>query len=219
VNQRVALSRDFQYIIPTVLPGAEMSERISRPTVLVLNRNWQAVNASTPKDAFCHLVSGSATALHIVSQEEMYPLEWDDWMRLPTDTEDDVIQTIRGPIRIPTVIILKIFAKVPIRKPKLNARTIRERDRNRCQYTGKFLRPEEGSIDHIVPRSRGGKDSWENCVWASKKINSKKGCRLPEEAGLQLLRAPFEMREMPVTAFIRNPYEVEDWKLFLPRYA
>lgn len=196
-----------------------MIDRISRPTVLVLNRNWQAVNASTPKDAFCHLISGSATALHIVSHEEMYPMEWDEWMTIPLVSEDRIISTVRGPIKIPTVIILKSFSKIPTRKPKLNARSIRERDRNKCQYTGKFLRPDEGSIDHIVPRSRGGKDSWENCVWASKKINSKKGSRLPEEAGLQLLREPFEMREMPVTAFIRNTYEVEDWKFFLPKYS
>ena len=196
-----------------------MTERISRPTVLVLNRNWQAINASTPKDAFCHLVSGTATALHILSHEEMYPMEWDDWMTVPPRKGDHIILTVRGPIKIPTVIILKTYAKVPTRKPKLNARSIRERDRNKCQYTGKVLKPDEGSIDHIVPRSRGGKDSWENCVWASRKINSRKGSRLPEEAGLKLLREPFEMREMPVTAFINNPYDVEDWKIFLPKYS
>lgn len=196
-----------------------MMERISRPTVLVLNRNWQAINASTPKDAFCHLVSGTATALHIISHEEMYPMEWDDWMTVPPRKGDPIILTVRGPIKIPTVIILKTYAKVPTRKPKLNARSIRERDRNKCQYTGKVLKPDEGSIDHIVPRSRGGKDSWENCVWASRKINSRKGSRLPEEAGLKLLREPFEMREMPVTAFINNPYDVEDWKIFLPKYS
>lgn len=196
-----------------------MTDHISRPTVLVLNRNWQAINASTPKDAFCHLVSGSATALHIVSHEEMYSLDWPEWMDLSPGPNDQVVLTVRGAIKVPTVIILKIYSKVPVRRPKLNARTIRERDRNRCQYTGKVLRPDEGSIDHIVPRSRGGQDSWENCVWASKKINSRKGSRLPEEAGLTLMRQPFEMREMPVTAFIRNPYQVEDWKFFLPRYS
>lgn len=196
-----------------------MNDRISRPTVLVLNRNWQAVNAATPKDAFCHLISGSATALYIVSHDEMYPLEWEEWMEVPVLPSDPSIATVRGSIKIPTVIILRDYSKIPTRKPKLNSRSIRERDRNRCQYTGKFLRPDEGSIDHIVPRSRGGQDSWDNCVWASKSINSKKGSRLPEEAGLSLLREPFEMREMPVSAFIRNTYEVDDWKFFLPKYA
>jgi len=69
------------------------------------------------------------------------------------------VRTIRGPIRVPTVIVAVNFAKVPKKRPKLCSRTIRERDGNRCQYTGKFLKPEEGSLDHVVPRSRGGKDA------------------------------------------------------------
>ena len=93
------------------------------------------------------------------------------------------MKTMRGPIRVPTVIVAVNFAKVPKKRPKLCSRTIRERDGNRCQYTGKVLKPEQGSLDHVVPRSRGGKDAWENLVWSSKDVNAKKGNRLPQEAG------------------------------------
>jgi len=72
-----------------------------------------------------------------------------------------------------------------MKRPKLCARTIRERDGNRCHYTGRMLRPEEGSLDHVVPRSRGGKDVWENLVWSAKEVNQKKADRLPHEAGLK----------------------------------
>ncbi len=75
------------------------------------------------------------------------------------------MQTVRGPIRVPTVIVAVNYAKAPKKRPKLCARAIRERDGNRCQYTGRFLRPEEGSLDHVVPRSHGGKDARENLVW------------------------------------------------------
>jgi 5-methylcytosine-specific restriction endonuclease McrA len=107
------------------------------------------------------------------------------------------------------------YAKVPKKRPKLCARTIRERDHNRCQYTGRVLRPDEGSLDHVVPRSRGGRDSWENLVWASKEVNQRKADRLPHEAGLKLLTAPRVPKELPVTALLRNAHGVAEWKIFL----
>jgi hypothetical protein len=68
---------------------------------------------------------------------------------------------------------------------------------------------------HIVPRSRDGKDAWEDCVWSSKAVNSKKGNLLPHEAGLKLLKQPVAVREMPVTALIRNTHGIQDWEPFV----
>ena len=120
-----------------------------------------------------------------------------------------------GAIRVPTVIVAVNFAKVPKKRPKLCAKTIRERDGNRCQYTGELLKQDEGSIDHVVPRSRGGKDAWENLVWSSKDVNSRKGNRLPHEAGLKLLSVPRAPKELPASALIRNAHGVTDWELFV----
>jgi 5-methylcytosine-specific restriction endonuclease McrA len=83
------------------------------------------------------------------------------------------------------------------------------------QYTGKLLRPDEGSLDHVLPRSRGGKDEWGNLVWSDKTVNAKKGNRLPHEAGLKLLTVPRAPKELPVTALIRNAHGIVDWKLFV----
>ncbi len=198
-----------------------MSDRLNKATVLVLNRNWQAINVRAPQDAFCQLATGAATALDIelgdgARAEVLRPVTWAEWLTLPIREQDQAVQTVRGAIRVPTVIVLAGFAKVPKKRPKLCARTIRERDGNRCQYTGVKLRPEEGNIDHVVPRSRGGKDAWENCVWSSKAVNSKKGNRLPHEAGLKLLKQPVAVREMPVTALIRNTHGIADWEPFVP---
>ena len=192
-----------------------MNDALHRPSVLVLNRNWQAINVRTPAHAFCQMVSGTASGLNVISREEMYPIRWREWLTLAIREKDDFARTIRGQIRVPTIIVLHTFNRVPVRRPKFCSRAIRERDGNQCQYTGRLLHPEEGSVDHVLPRSRGGEDTWENCVWASKKINASKGSRLPEEAGLKLSRAPRALREMPVTAFIRNTLNIEDWKPFL----
>lgn len=192
-----------------------MSEVLNKTTVLVLNRNWQAINVRTPADAFCQMATNVATGMHIESEESMFPVTWNEWLKLPVRPEDNAVHTIRGKIRVPTVIVLAQYANVPKTRPKLSSRNIRERDGNRCQYTGRVLDPNEGSIDHVVPRSRGGKTAWENCVWASKEINAKKANRLPSEAGLHLLTTPKTPPTVPATFSIRNYFEIKDWEHFL----
>ena len=197
-----------------------MSDILNKNIVLVLNRNWQAINIRTPADAFCQLATNVATALDIElggddSAHALRPVTWDEWITLPIREGDNFVRTARGAIRVPTVIVAVNFAKVPKKRPKLNARNIRERDGNRCQYTGRLLHPDEGSLDHVVPRSRGGADTWENLVWSAKDVNHRKADRLPHEAGLKLLSIPRAPKELPVTALLRNAHGVADWKLFL----
>jgi 5-methylcytosine-specific restriction endonuclease McrA len=192
-----------------------MSDLLNKTIVLVLNRNWQAINIRTPQDAFCQMAANVATALDIEGDEHIRPVRWDEWITLPIRDGDNTVHTVRGAIRVPTVIVALNFAKVPKKRPKLCAKTIRERDGNRCQYTGKLLRPDEGSLDHVLPRSRGGKDEWGNLVWSDKAVNAKKGNRLPHEAGLKLLTVPRAPKELPVTALLRNAHGIVDWKLFV----
>lgn len=192
-----------------------MNDILNKATVLVLNRNWQAINVRTPADAFCQMAINVATGLDIDGEDFMRPVTWEDWLKLPIRPHDNAVGTPRGPIRVPTVIVCVNYARVPQKRPKLSARNIRERDRNRCQYTGKVLHPHEGSIDHVVPRSRGGKTAWENCVLASRDINAKKGNRLPREVGLRLLSRPKAPVALPVTLTIRNVHGIGDWEPFL----
>jgi 5-methylcytosine-specific restriction endonuclease McrA len=202
-----------------------MNDILNKTIVLVLNRNWQAINVRTPQEAFCMMATNVATALDIelgndataeaARAEALRPVTWDEWITLPVRPQDNAVQSVRGAIRVPTVIVAVNYAKVPKKRPKLCAKTIRERDGNRCQYTGTVLKPEDGSLDHVLPRSRGGKDAWENLVWSSKAVNTKKGNRLPHEAGLKLLTVPRAPKELPASALIRNAHGVAEWKLFL----
>jgi 5-methylcytosine-specific restriction endonuclease McrA len=197
-----------------------MTDILNKSLVLVLNRNWQAINIRTPADAFCQMATNAATALDIElaadgRAEAMRPVTWSEWITLPVRPQDNAVRTPRGAIRMPTVIVAVNFAQVPKQRPKLNARNIRARDGNRCQYTGRLLHPDEGSLDHVVPRSRGGADSWENLVWSAKDVNQRKADRLPHEAGLRLLAVPRAPKELPVSALIRNPHGIADWELFV----
>jgi 5-methylcytosine-specific restriction endonuclease McrA len=198
-----------------------MNDILNKTIVLVLNRNWQAINIRTPADAFCQMATNAATALDIELGDDgghaqaLRPVTWDEWITLPIRAQDHAVRTARGAIRVPTVIVAVNYARVPKKRPKLNAKNIRERDGNRCQYTGRLLHPDEGSLDHVVPRSRGGRDSWENLVWSAKDVNQCKADRLPHEAGLKLLAVPRAPKELPVTAHLRNAHGVAEWKLFL----
>ena len=201
-----------------------MSDILNMNIVLVLNRNWQAINIRTPADAFCQMATNVSTALDIelgdgagaeAHAPALRPVQWDEWITLPVREGDHAVRTARGAIRVPTVIVAVNYARVPKKRPKLSAKNIRERDGNRCQYTGKLLHPDEGSLDHVVPRSRGGADTWENLVWSAKDVNQRKADRLPHEAGLKLLTVPRAPKELPVTAHLRNAHGVAEWKLFL----
>ena len=191
-----------------------MTDTLNRPTVLVLNRQWQAIDVKTPAEAFSMMATGAASGLDITS-EGMRPVPWAEWLTLEVRDQDSPVRTVRGPVRAPTVVVLARYARMPRRRLSFSLRGLWERDGGVCQYTGRRLQPGEGNIDHVVPRSRGGNTSWDNCVLADNRVNHRKGNRTPDEAGLKLVRPPQIPRELPATAFIRNTHAIPDWEMFL----
>lgn len=122
---------------------------------------------------------------------------------------------IKG-IKYPSVLKLKDYVRRRIITAKFNRRAIFRRDRFQCQYSGVILPISKLTVDHVIPRCRGGKSTWENCVTASLDINIKKGSKTPEEAGLKLIRKPFAPT---------NPLHMEyailnqihpDWEVYFP---
>ena len=194
---------------------------------LTLNANWQPVGQKIVKEALCDLFGGdSYDALDIEYDIDdngeydfnnplyMNPVSWDEWIKLPVRDFDFSVSSTKMTIRVPTILIAKNFAKMPMKRPKLTKNNIRARDNSTCQYTGKHLNGNEGNIDHVIPLSRGGKDRWDNMVYCSKKINTKKQNKTPEEAGLELIKEPRSPGSKPLMAFIRNARHA-DWKHFL----
>jgi 5-methylcytosine-specific restriction endonuclease McrA len=191
-----------------------MSCPLYKDIVLVLNRNWQAIGVKTPAETIGMLMTDAATALN-VDFNNMYPVKWADWIKLPISDNDLVINTVNRSFKVPKIIVLCKFDKVPKRRPKFSAKNIWIREKGICAYSGKKLSPNEGNIDHLIPKSRGGQTTWENCVLAHKEINAKKGNKTPEEAGLKLLITPEPPKELPVTFFIKNRYKIQEWNFFL----
>jgi 5-methylcytosine-specific restriction endonuclease McrA len=181
----------------------------------VLNRNWQAIHVKCPAEALSMMYTDTATGLDILGEDQMVPYKWSDWINLPYDSESDYVKTINGEIKIPKVIVLCHFDKVPVKRPKFSLSGVWVRDNGICQYTGKKLSKNEGNVDHIIPRSRGGKTNWDNCVLSHKEVNAKKANRTPEEAGLKLIKPPATPRHLPTTFYIKNKHNIPEWNLFL----
>ena len=111
---------------------------------------------------------------------------------------------------MPRVIRLLTYDRLPRQKVKFNRRNIFARDGNRCQYCGKRFATSELSLDHVVPRSRGGRATWENIVCACLKCNVRKGGRTPREAGMRLIREPVEPRTSPSLSAQALPPQVPE---------
>src|SRR3989442_2263493 len=108
-----------------------MSDILNKAIVLVLNRNWQAIHVRAPQEAFCMMATNVATALDIelgdgARAEALRPVTWDEWLTLPVRPQDNAVQTVRGPIRVPTVIVAVNFAQGPQKGPQPFPKTILE---------------------------------------------------------------------------------------------
>jgi hypothetical protein len=182
--------------------------------VLGLNRNWQAIATLTVEQAVLRLVADAARVMWI-DEDHFEAMSWTEWMKLPVREGDHTIGTTRGPIRAPRVILFRRYDKVPMITPCFGFAGIWERDGGRCQYTGRQLSKEEGNIDHVIPRSRGGANSWENCVLSCKEVNLRKAARTPAEAGLSLRSTPRTPVATPSTVRIKNLHNFPEWQHFL----
>lgn len=162
-----------------------MSDALSTP-VLVLNRQFQPVQITRARRAFVLLFGGSA---HAVDRDgETY--DFDLWRLTPPSNDDDTIPIVGGSLRIPRVLHLQRYDRLPKNHVRLTRRNLLLRDENRCQYCARTPPLRDLNIDHVMPRSRGGPDTWENLVVACRRCNLVKGRRTPDEARMRLLRVP-----------------------------
>ncbi len=204
---------------------------LDKPIVLALNRAWQAIGHRTVKQALVALNGGGDGLPPALGMDIGYaqladgawdfdralylnPVPWAEWVKLPVREFDFAIASTRLRVRVPTVIISTNYSRMPLRTPRATRAAVYERDGGVCQYSGEFVGRHGGNLDHIVPRDRGGRDSFENLVWAKREINSLKANRLPHEAGLRLLRRPRAPLALPVSATFREARH-PDWRHFL----
>jgi 5-methylcytosine-specific restriction endonuclease McrA len=172
-----------------------MNSSVLSQQALVLNRSWAAIATTSVRHAMRLMFKGSARAI----VPETYELhEFATWADLAVEPDEPCIRTVALRIKVPEVILLTSYAGIPNKSVTFTRRNLYRRDRNTCQYCGRRPGTSELSIDHVVPYSRGGRNTWENCVLACMKCNRKKGNRLPQEAGLKLLHEPRRPKWTPI---------------------
>jgi len=188
--------------------------------VLVLNRSYLALRIVNVKRAFSLLFREMAEVVH-VDQGRYVSYDFTEWCELSELAREfepdahDWIRTVRFDIAVPRIIRLAVYDRLPKQGVKFNRRNIYARDGNRCQYCGTKHSTSELSLDHVIPRSQGGRSAWDNIVCACLKCNIKKGGRTPEQAHMTLIRRPTKPRRNPVLTIKLSDGRYASWKAFL----
>jgi 5-methylcytosine-specific restriction endonuclease McrA len=178
--------------------------------VLVLNRSFLPVHVTTVRRAFTLLYVGLAKAV----DEQFKTFDFDSWAALSAAVQDeDRIGLVGRTIRVPRVIILQAYDRLPKRHVRFSRLNIYARDRNTCQYCGRAFPKHELNLDHVIPRSQGGTSNWENIVCCCLGCNRVKGGRTPEQAGMRLVTRPRRPRWTP---YLNVPGKAARYKAWAP---
>ncbi|MCE0498579.1 MAG: HNH endonuclease [Methylacidiphilales bacterium] len=190
-------------------------EAVLSQNVLVLNRLWQAVNICSVKRAFMLLYQGHAQVVES-GDGTFQTMTFGQWFNFSRGYEgEDVVSTVSFKIRVPKVILLLFFDRMPKKEVKFTRHNIFERDHNTCQYCGHKYDRKDLNLDHVIPRDRGGETSWENIVCSCVPCNSQKGNRTPAEAGMKLLHKPKRPKWRPMLHLQFSKARDDSWKHFV----
>jgi 5-methylcytosine-specific restriction endonuclease McrA len=190
-------------------------------SVLVLNKLFMAIHIISVRRAFTLLCKDLA---EVVSLEEgqFATYNFATWREVSEyrsryfrQEDDDWVRTVNSEIQVPRVIRLLGYEKLPKQTVKFNRRNIFARDNNQCQYCGKKYPTTELSLDHIVPRSQGGANTWENIVCACVGCNVRKGGRTPKQAHMSLIRKPEKPKRSPLLNLKLTHKKYQSWRTFL----
>jgi len=188
--------------------------------VLVLNKHYMALRVVSVRRAFSMLFRDLAQVISIEDGKYLtYDFEsWAEMSQFRREFEPEAhewIHAVRFELVVPRIVRLLFYDKLPRQDVKFNRRNIFARDNNRCQYCGKRFSTAELSLDHIIPRSHGGKSTWENVVCSCLDCNVRKGGRTPDQAGMKLLVPPRKPRRSPLIAMKLTNARYASWKEFL----
>jgi len=180
--------------------------------VLLLNRFFAPVAVASARRALVLLYGGAARAVDDRGETH----DFTDWRRLPVRQLDDGVPLVDGAVRVPRVLHLVRYERFPSLRVRLTRKNLMLRDDYQCQYCGRHPGIRELNIDHVLPRSRLGADTWENLVVSCRVCNLKKGRRTPQEAKMKLLRPPREPHwstTRHILLLTKQPYD--EWGPFL----
>lgn len=217
-SSRTHSSRRESVVAPHPPPAASASALFC--SVLVLNRLYMAVHVVNVRRAFALLCRELAEVI-AVEEGKFATYSFDSWREMSElraemkQPGDDWIKAVNFQIQVPRVIRLLTYDRLPKQKVHLSRRNVLARDGHECQYCGRRFPTHLLSIDHVVPRSRGGETTWENVVCACVACNVKKGGHTPYEAHMKLVRTPVRPRRNPLLALKLSNPRYESWRVWL----
>jgi 5-methylcytosine-specific restriction endonuclease McrA len=195
-------------------PGDEPTRiRLLERATLVLNRSWRPVHVTTVRRALSLVFRDIA---RIVSPADLATFSFEQWRREPIPDDTLALRSPSVRIAAPEIIVLGKFDRVPRHEAPFTRRNLFLRDDYTCQYCGRRCNTDHLSVDHVLPRSRGGSTTWENCVLACVVCNARKADRTIREAGLRLLRQPVQPRWTPYLS-LRPGQRLASWAPFTPQ--
>ncbi|HLG19823.1 MAG TPA: HNH endonuclease [Bdellovibrionota bacterium] len=163
-----------------------MTAALVQARVLVLNKSYMPIQVTSLKRAFCMIYAGIAR----VVDKEYQTFDFHSWSELALAVGEPGIGIVGKVIRVPRVVLLQVYDRLPKKQVRFSRYNIFARDRGICQYCSRRFRKSELNLDHVVPRSRGGQTTWENVVCSCVACNRRKGGSTPDEAGMHLVRRP-----------------------------
>ncbi len=203
-----------------IAPGTDTSGLNCR--VLVLNRFYMPVHVVTFRRGIVLLYRELAEVIH-VEDGQYFNYDFSAWLEMSefmaaedeAHEDRDFVTAVNFVVEVPRVIRLFTYDKVPRQTLRFNRRNLFARDNYCCQFCNKQLPPSQLSFDHVIPRSRGGKTTWENVVCSCLKCNGRKGNRTPEEAGMKLATVPVKPKQNPLMSLQVDQPKYECWGIFL----
>lgn len=188
---------------------------LKRPT-LVLNSRWQPIQVTSVKEAIGLVAKGSAKIIDPTDFSTLDLVTWNDVSRSREKHEDAVIRSQRLALVPPEVIVLSKYEGQGEKSVVFSRKNLFKRDKYTCMYCGVQPGPEELTIDHVMPKSRGGTSTWENCVLACVECNKTKANRTPAEAGMKMRKTP-KKPSWKTLAHVNPRERKESWEQFLSR--
>jgi len=189
-------------------------------SVLLLNRLYMAVRVVSARRALTLMYRDLAEVV-AVENGQFLSYDFENWLELSAyrakfePERHDWVHTVRFQIAVPRIIRLLGYDKLPRTDVKLNRRNLFARDQNRCQYCGRKYPTSELSIDHVLPRTQGGRTTWDNVVCACVRCNVRKGGRTPVEAHMKLVAVPRRPRRSPILTIKLSDEKYASWKQFV----
>lgn len=184
--------------------------------VLVLNKLWQPIQTCSVRRAVKLLCLGHAQVVEAEGETKYQTHDFGSWLEASAESlAEEAIRSVSFVMRIPKVIVLAIYDRLPTKEVKFTRHNVFLRDHHTCQYCCREFAEQDLNLDHVIPRDKGGKTRWDNIVTSCIRCNNRKANKLPDEAGMYPSNPPKAPRWRPLFGYRRKGSVDASWESFL----